>query len=173
MKKTLVTLLGLALLSKPAIAEKVYKYEDENGNVVFTDEPVKGAETLDIKPVPTVPALKVPTPVDQEPQDKPFSYQAIKITQPEHEENFINNQGQVTVTVSLTPKLRPSDQIQLYFNGEAQGKPQSATVFPFQNLDRGSYSVEAEVLDKTGKSLGKSSPVSFVIRRASVRPTSP
>jgi len=124
-------LLGLALfICSPVQAEKVYKYTDESGNIVFTDEPVKGAEEMDVKPVATVPAIPVPqntAPTSTE--EAPFKYTKVAVTKPNNEENFINNEGNVTVQIAIAPNLRAGDAVQLYFNGIPKGDPARAPPF--------------------------------------------
>ena len=164
-------LLGLALfICSPVQAEKVYKYTDESGNIVFTDEPVKGAEEMDVKPVATVPAIPVPqntAPTSTE--EAPFKYTKVAVTKPNNEENFINNEGNVTVQIAIAPNLRAGDAVQLYFNGIPKGDPGSRTTFPFENLDRGEYVTQAVIFDKEGKEMAKSDPITFYVRRAALK----
>ena len=164
----LILSAALACTITQAQSEAIYKYYDKNGNLVFTDEPVTGAEPLELPKVTTIPAMPVPKSTPPEPKPQPFSYQSIAISAPQHEENFINNQGTFTVTVALEPALRRSDQVQLYFNGQPQGEPKALTSFSFTNMDRGSYTVEAEVLTKDGKPMGRSGSVTFFVRRATI-----
>ena len=67
MKNYLWLLVGLGL-SAPASAE-IYKHVDENGHVIYSDKPMKGATKLEIEPpVSTSPpppkATKTPTPAN-------------------------------------------------------------------------------------------------------------
>lgn len=159
----------LALISTPVLAAKVYKYTDESGNTVFTDEPVKGAEELDVKPVPTIPAV-IPK-IDTTPSAEPvadFSYNKITIILPGDGEHFINNSGQVTVQVALSPALRKTDKLQLLLNGAAHGKLQRTNSFSLSNLDRGEYSATVAAIDNKGKEVGKSDSVTFYVKRSAV-----
>ncbi len=78
-----VILFGITLSAHGAT---VYRYTDENGNTVFTDEPVEGAKKLDVKPIATVPAIPVPQPTPAPPKEEPFKYTSIKITNPSNEQ---------------------------------------------------------------------------------------
>lgn len=158
----------LMLVMNSAQGDTIYKYYDKHGNAVFTDEPVKGAEPLEVPKVSTVPAMPVPKTQPAAPKPLPFAYDSIAITAPEPEENFINNQGTFTVAVQVQPRLRSSDRIQLYFNGQPQGEAKAVTSFPFTNMDRGSYKVEAEVVNQDGKPMGRSEAVTFFVRRPSI-----
>lgn len=156
----------LLLASTPLWAEKVYKYMDEDGNPVFTDEPTKNAEELDIKPVHTIPAIAVPKPAPTSTDTKgPFQYDSIKITSPKNEENFINNGGNVTVQLSISPALRPTDKIQLMLNGTTKGNASTTKSFPLLNLPRGEYLTTVVILDEKNKEVGHSNSVTFFVRQ--------
>lgn len=170
MRFSATLLVILFSISSTAHAERVYKYTDEEGNTVFTDEPTKGAEVLDVKPVPTVPALQVPldsaAPATETVE---FSYEAVAVTSPQQDESFVNNGGNVNVAISLKPSLRQGDVVQLYFNGSTQGAPQSSAHFSFENLDRGSYTTTAAVFNREGKEVGRSNEaVTFHVRRSAI-----
>jgi hypothetical protein len=53
--------LMLALMAAgTAWAQQIYKSVDPQGRVIYTDRPVEGAKPVDLPPVTTVPAVKVP-----------------------------------------------------------------------------------------------------------------
>ncbi len=165
-----VILFGITLSAHGAT---VYRYTDENGNTVFTDEPVEGAKKLDVKPIATVPAIPVPQPTPAPPKEEPFKYTSIKITNPSNEQFFINDPGQIQVVVSIAPNLAQGHQVQLYFNGSPQGDPKAGNVFRFKQLDRGEYRTHALILDENGKEVGKSDTITFFVKRHSIsRPNS-
>lgn len=159
----------LALISTPVLAAKVYKYTDDSGNTVFTDEPVKGAEELDVQPVPTIPAIipKVDTAPATETEAE-FSYNKMTIILPGDGEHFVNNGGEVTVQVALSPALRNTDKLQLFFNGSAYGEPKRTNTFKLSNLDRGEYAAYVAAIDNKGKEVGKSDTVTFYVKRSAV-----
>lgn len=159
----------ITCFSLSAHAERVYKYTDESGNTVFTDEPVKGAEQLDVQPVATIPAIPVPKSTAPTAQAEEFTYTKVAVTQPADQENFVNNEGTATVQVSIEPNLRGGDVVQLYFNGIPQGEPKKGTAFPFKNLDRGEYKTHVVIFDKDGKEAAKSDAISFFIKRAALK----
>ncbi len=162
-------LLMVSLLVTPfCLAETVYKYVDENGNTVFTDEPRKGAETLDVQPVPTVPAIPVPPPTKPAAKKEGFKYGKVVIVQPENQKNFINQVEPILVQVALSPSLRSGDQLQLVLNGAPKGSPVSGTQISVDSLDRGTYQASVKVLDKDGKEVGSSTSVEFYVKRNSM-----
>lgn len=171
MIRTSVLIAVLALFGAFAQAATVYKYKDASGNLVFTDEPTDGAEKLDVQPVPTIPAIKVPQ-NDDTPEAAPteFTYSNVTIIIPSDGEHFINNGGQVSVQVALSPALRKNDKLQLIFNGAPYGDLQRANTFKLDNLDRGEYAAQVAVLDNKGKEIGRSETVVFYIKRSAVGP---
>lgn len=172
-----LALVLIALLSvQPALAVTVYKYVDENGNVVFTDEPRKGAEVLDVQPVPTVPAIPVPPPAAAPAKQADFRYNKVVIVSPEDQKNFINEVEPIVVQVALSPALRKDDNVQLLLNGAAHGAPGKSTTFTLEQLDRGEYQAAVKILDKDGQEVGASSAVQFFVKRHSKlmpKPTPP
>ncbi len=171
MIRTPAILATLALICTPVLAaETVYKYKDASGNTVFTDEPVDGAERMDVEPVPTVPAvIPKPTPAPEAtPTEKDFSYNKMTIIIPSDGEHFVNNGGNVTVQVALSPSLRKTDKLQLVFNGSPHGKPQKGNTFNLSNLDRGEYVAQVNAINNKGKEVGKSDTVTFYVRRSAI-----
>lgn len=163
----LVLLIISFFILQSSFAATVYKYVDENGNTVFTDEPRKGAEVLDVQPVPTIPALQVPPPEPQAAPKSTFKYNKIVIVSPEHQHNFINETDPIVVQVALSPSLRSEDKLQLMLNGAPKGNPISSTSFRLEQLPRGEYNTSVQVLDKNGEVLGTSASVEFYVKRHS------
>lgn len=159
----LLTLLSI----QSATAATVYKYIDENGNVVFTDEPRKGAEVLDVQPVPTIPAIPVPPPSKGPEKKAEFRYNKVVIVSPEDQQNFINEANPIIVQVALSPALRNSDSVQLLLNGAPHGAPGKNTRFTLEQLGRGEYNAVVKVLDKDGNEVGVSDAVQFFVKRHS------
>lgn len=172
--RTPIILAILALFSLQAMAATVYRYKDENGNIVFTDAPTEGADKLDVQPVPTIPAIQVP-PTDTTPAAAPteFKYNKVTIILPSNDEHFINNGGQVSVQVAVSPALRKTDKLQLIFNGTPYGEGQRAATFKLENLDRGEYATQVAVVDNHGKEVGKSDVVTFYVKRSSAPKKTP
>lgn len=171
MKHWCKAILILCLLSGGAQAATVYKKVDENGNLIFSDTPMDDAETLDVPPVPTMKIDKVrpiTSPVT-EPKKKPPAYKSVTITAPQQDEHFINNQGMVTISVQVLPGLQPKHQLELLLNGVKRAGPSASTTFSFSNLDRGSYSAQAQVVDDKGNVLISSPAITFHVKRSFVR----
>ncbi|HVL00900.1 MAG TPA: DUF4124 domain-containing protein [Dongiaceae bacterium] len=167
MARIILALLALLIGAQVTLAETVYMYVDENGNKVFTDEPRKGAEELDVKPIPTVPALPTQAPQKQPPKAGPFRYNEIVIVTPADQHNFINESAPIVIQAAVSPNLRTEDKVQLLLNGSPHGAPISSTSFTLENLERGEYKTQVRILDKDGKELGISDTVTFQVKRFS------
>ena len=164
----LVLLFLSVFILQSALATTVYKYVDEQGNTVYTDEPRKGAEVLDVQPIPTMPAIRVPPAQPKAAPTAAFRYHKILIVSPENQHNFVNEPGPISIQVALSPALRKGDQLQLLLNGAAHGSPVSSTEFTLENLDRGTYSASVKALDENSKELGSSATIEFFVKRHSV-----
>lgn len=162
----LAMLCSFSVLANGAI----YKHVDKNGRVTYSDQPMKNAEEVDVGKIMTI---SIPTPTttsDAKPEESaPFKYQSLQITAPEMDANFINNQGQVTISGNLSPILQRQHSTQLVLNGQPQGEPGKALNFALSNVSRGSYTAAIQVLNAQGKVLISSQPVTFHVKRAIAR----
>ncbi|HKY69905.1 MAG TPA: hypothetical protein VJ205_03320, partial [Gammaproteobacteria bacterium] len=73
------------------------------------------------------------------------------IQTPENDSFYTRDQDVVTVTLSLDPKLHENDRIRLYLNNQPYGNLYNKTIIPLTALPRGTYTLKAEVISKTGK----------------------
>ena len=152
----------------------VYKSVDEDGNVTFSDTPSPGAEEIEIKEVPTVPS-RVPN-TDFSSDDgnegrnaEPGSrYDNIAIVSPENDTAIRNNAGSLSVSVSIQPALAQSHQVVLFMDGTEAARSRSP-VFQFSNVDRGTHTLTAAIVDGDGNELIRSDSVSFTLHRHSVQ----
>ncbi len=175
----LITLLMLLFLL-PVHAE-IYRWVDDSGNVVFSDEPQPGSEKVDLPPATTY------TPVDEEavtddilklspeekestPQQSLPDYQ-IRIVAPANDESIWVNNGDVTVSLIVEPSLdtERGDQVILRLDGEAVSEPRNSTTFQLNNLSRGTHTLNAEVVDGNGATLTSTGTVTFHLHRASIQ----
>lgn len=147
-----------------SVAETVYKTVDENGNVIFTDKPSEEAETIKIQELENT--INNPNPGKYKPSSpklESFSYKSFTVTSPENGAGVRSNSGNVSISLSLEPALNPGHKIVISMNGKQIGTGLSASV---QNVDRGTHSISAKVIDRDGKSLISTSS-SFSLLRAS------
>ncbi|MCQ4320549.1 DUF4124 domain-containing protein [Stutzerimonas stutzeri] len=150
MRIALFSLL-LAVMA-PAMAQ-IYKYTDDKGNTVYTNQPPEGvtADTVDLPPANTVniktPEPPPPLPNEQSGQGQQQSYRSLSIGGIPDEQALRANNGTFVVNAQLDPPLRQGHQVRFLLDGEPQGKPSSGTVMQLNNVDRGTHVLEVEVLD--------------------------
>lgn len=174
----LVTAASLTWASSAQSA--IYKTTDAEGNVVFTDVPPKDdAKSLELTQGNTY-RPETPTPVntapvaadeaDENAEDVPAAgYNKIAITSPVHDEALRENAGNISVSVTMDPALDTSSghRVQVLVDGQVAGEASSATV-SLQNIDRGTHSLIAQVIDANNSVLASSSAVVVHLQRYSI-----
>ncbi len=169
--KTVFVLISVAALALPDTAlAQVYRVEDDQGEVTYTDSPAEGsrAQSVELPPLNTQPGL----PVRQ--QSKPAAaepgqgYTTAYILQPENDSTVPPGQLDIVVQVALEPTLQTGHLLQLYFDGQPYGEPVAGTAFSIGDLTRGSHSIHAKVLNADGEVLTTVDPVVVFVHRAAV-----
>ena len=177
------TLLTFALLfaSTAVYADKVYKWVDAQGNVLYTDQPRNGAQEIKIvasRPA-GAPRASEATPrqsgsfasVEQE----PFRY-SVTLSAPTNEETIRDNDGNVTVALRVAPGLRGGngDRIKLALDGSVLDTDVSPPGIVLAGLDQGSHTLQATLTDGNGRVLVRSELVTFYLKHWSLDdPTGP
>ena len=175
---SLLGLLGLILVA-PSLAEGVYKWQDENGQVHYSDIPREGATQIEVQPAQTFSSPdRAAQPVvadsgeDAEADadsDKDQGYQSLAITSPSMEETIWNTGGQVTVNLSLQPVLKIGHSIRLFMDGQLLADlPPRASSVKLSDVFRGEHTLRVEVQDENGKVQIKADPVTFFYQQTSV-----
>ena len=163
-----IRLLVIFLLTLSVNAETVYKTVDDEGNIIFTDKPVAGAEEIKIRKTQTVSPAKLPSFGKDKMQEESteFTYTSLSLVSPENDSTIHSNEGNLLVTVSLEPTLRKNDELVLSMDGR-QLSTGKTTRFSIKNIDRGTHNIEVMVLDENKEQVIKSDTVVFHMRRTS------
>lgn len=174
-------LMLLCLLAAFAAQAQIYKKVLPDGTVVFTDEPMDGAEPIKVQPLPTYRAPPAKTKSESSPAERPApeagatkqptTYKHFAIQAPSNDATVRDNSGAVPVTLGMEPALATEEghTVSLLLDGKPVAAPGTATSFTLEAVDRGSHTLEAVLLDATGKTLRRSSPVVFHLMRHSAR----
>lgn len=168
-----------ALLTLPAVAESIYKWTDENGQLVFSDTPRDGAEEVEIAPVQTFEAPKISsssdtrTGGDAAEDDAEAGYESIAISSPTMEETIWNTGGKVTVTMSVQPQLQQGHRIRLYMDGKMKGDLPRPQPVILAGVERGSHELFVRVTDSKGQTIIESDTVTFFYQQTSVQRVTP
>ena len=186
--------LVLTMLLVPFLShDKIYKTVDEDGNVSYSDVAPADLETRaestieleinntynakDASPAPTNNSGNGSggagsivstgnTPVSGA---ESAGYQNITISAPAPDANLRSNSGDVSLSISLQPSLRPGDQVRFFLDGKPVGTV-NGTSLALTNIDRGTHTLAAVVLDSAGKPRISSNTTSFTIQRFAPKP---
>lgn len=161
----------LLLLAGTAQAE-VYKTITPDGEVIYSDVRTSGAKQMNVPkaqtytPAPLPKKVLLPVETDLEPE----LYESFVIEAPQNEETIRDNLGNVELLVTLAPGLIAKDghRIEYYLDGEPHGRRTVDIRKTFVNVDRGEHQLSAAVVDKTGKVIISTEPVTVFMHRESL-----
>jgi len=176
-------LIASILLIAPLQAiGQVYKWVDENGRTIYSSTPPPAGTKNPVvlppppapQPSPPPPAVSAKKPDPAKPADKKpdtvkssgGAYTSAQLTSPTPDEVIWSNSGDVPFSIALQPSLRQGHKVRLILNGapHAEIAGEQGTL---SNLDRGTYSLQAEVLDRDGKAVASTNSVTFTVHQAS------
>ena len=102
-------------------------------------------------------------------------YQSARIVQPESNGTVRNNEGMVPVVMVTEPALQPGHKVEYRLDGKKIEGSFTGTSVVLNNVDRGTHTVTARIVDPTGVSLIEAPGVRFTLRRTGLndRPAEP
>jgi hypothetical protein len=163
-------LLLLALVTGPVLAD-VYKTVTETGEIIYSDTPTPGAERIHLPELPTYTPPPLPR-FTPSPAKQPVKslYNSMTFTEPAEDATVRDNQGVVQIRIELAPPLmtRLGHKVQFYLDNKPHGIPVESTAIGFSNIDRGTHSVSAYVVDKDENPMMSAPAVSFHMHRESI-----
>ena len=168
----LALIIGLAAASA-AVFAAIYKTVDADGNVVFTDiAPVDRSgqtseQAVSVRPMNTYEPAAQATPTEAEASEStaPGYYAALDVVSPAEDETIRDNAGDLQIEVTLTPARRADHRLLLVLDGAPTEIEALDGVFALTNVDRGTHTAGAEVVDRQGHVLIESNPVTFHLLR--------
>jgi len=160
-------LLIMLLVAVPLHAADVYKSVDRDGNTVFSDIPSENAEKIEVRELPTIPALEQQPdrPVKAEPVAR---YNTLSITSPKNDETYFRSEGDLVVALQIQPRLASGDTVVLYLNSNEFLSGRSST-YSIPELDRGTYQLRVAIKDSADKIIMSTETVTFHLRQASIQ----
>lgn len=179
-------LLPLLLVTVPVIAQPIYSYKDNNGNIVYTNQQPPAntqAEEVKLPKIQTMPAenlqkvLKKETENNSQPSNKQPTISNVVISGIPSDEALRANNGTFTVTVSLNTadsvtSLPATYLYALLLDGKLYAGPQADPKFILANIDRGTHSIQAQVV-KNGQIVATSNVETFTLQRVKVNKVQP
>jgi len=177
--RTALLIISLTLPSW-LFASEVYKTVEPDGSVIYSDHPDQDATPITIEPAPGLPPLppsgqsqqsQTPPVLEQEVQDgATLEYQSLEILAPVEDSVVRDNAGNVVITVQIQPALqvKAGHRLAVVLDGSRLEGRFTGDRFSLSNVERGSHSVEVQVVDEHGNALLRSAPRSFHMKRHSI-----
>lgn len=172
----ILTMVGTLVWNNAEAGTVVYRKQEADGTVRYSDRSFPGAERLEIEPAPATPYVprselernrarrNARSPGDD------ASYASMKISHPESGAVVWNATEPVGVSVQVLPQLRDRHQVVLYLDG-MEVQRQEGTSFQVSNVLPGAHQLMAAVVNEGGFELLRSQPASFtLLRRSLLRP---
>ena len=138
--------LATSLLAQAAT---IYKTVDGHGNIIFTDtrptdQPSETMHLRPLTPIPSVPLLRLPPVSVTEPAKALYS--RLTITKPSHD-TTVRDQETIIVKVATTPRVMFSHTVRLRLNGIIVGESRRQPRFELKEVERGTHTLTAEIVD--------------------------
>jgi hypothetical protein len=156
-RASLVILLG-SLLAASASQATTYVRIEKDGSKTYSDRPLPGGHPVDIEPAQTysapasTPSLDRSRSPEQQAALDAARFQYACSLSPRSDETFQNPES-VTISVQLTPPLRPGDRVDLSMDGTKLDNSANPTSVTVQNPDRGSHTVSVRIVDGSEKTV--------------------
>jgi len=152
----------------------IYKYINPNGTVEYSDQSREGAVEVKVAPLRTDVPLpskikKTLSPEEAQPQQAVSSYQ-LSIVNPKNEATVRENTGKIEVTLQVTPPIDANSNytLQLLLDGQAMDEVSTRPKYTLTNVDRGTHTLQAKLLDPWGRVVAHSKSITFYMRRHSI-----
>ena len=105
----------------------------------------------------------VPVPVD--------SYIRAEILYPADDAAVRSNAGTLTVLVRVDPQMQDGHRLQLLLDGVPSATAGRKPEFHLENIDRGTHTLQLQIIDGSGRVLFTGPPVRFhLLRRSRLHP---
>ena len=184
-------LIAILLSIQSTLSAGIFSWTDTSGNVVYGDSPPDTVVATTVAP-PKLTILenfgtRYEDPnkssnratfrgADKKENNKKWHgnrveasqlYKSVSIIAPKADQSIRANDGDVSVMLSMSPKLRKGDRVVIYLNG-AEHSTVESRVANLSNLDRGEYQLSVEIRNASGQALNKSEEIGFNVIKNSV-----
>lgn len=109
-----------------------------------------------------------PTPDSEQQAESALPTASIQLTTPSDQQTLRDNQGNLTIMASTNRKLSHGHNVRLRLDGDIYGRPQAQLVWPLTNIERGSHTLQVELL-KHGKVIASSEEITVFLHRARIK----
>ena len=183
-------LIAVLLSIHTALSAGIFSWKDASGNTVYGDAPPDSVVAKSVAPPKLTilenfanryedqglsqrrsqsksSASKEKSGQSALPREVKQPYKSVAIIAPKADQSIRANDGDVSVALSTSPKLRNGDKVVIYLNGNEHSVGKSR-VANLSNLDRGEYQLSVGIRDAEGRSLITSEEISFTVLKNSV-----
>ncbi len=158
----------------------IYKYTDENGNIIYSDKPIDGAEKIKIRresrSPEAAPRQKYEPAVgearDGTSDNVDVIYSKLEILTPKNDSTVPGKAGNVDVVLLASPRLHARHRIVIALDGKEISNGRHANL-NLSNLARGTHTLTAQIVDGEGATQIQASAVSFHVQRPVINKNSP
>ena len=161
-----------------SVAAGVYRWQDENGNIHYSDRPIVGAEELSISGIKSgrvdtdlasddAGTAAQASPLTEQPTD---GYVEFILVEPEQNKTVRNDAGDIPVGVLVQPALREGHEILIVLDGISLEKRVISPQFTLSGLSRGTHTLQARITDAGGETIASTEVVNFHVRKAPIYP---
>ena len=181
--KTFLMLVATGSILCAALSQaEIYKTVDENGNVIYTDQPpgpeARPMELPGLSIIETVRAMpgKRSSENDDEAEQQEqnalirglrSNFRDFAIISPTPEQTFTGTGNSVTVAWKTRFQLQPDMVVVIYLDGN-DGIPTRQSSITMPQLDRGAHTVYAELFGSGNRKIATTATVTFHVRQYSV-----
>jgi len=147
--------------------KQIYKKTNDKGVVEFTDVPGKNTKPIRVPPMNTYKQKKLPSIKSKPlPAEVKAAYNEFSITSPLHDKVMRDNSGKIVVKLKISPSLNSEHKILVSIDGNSKtaikGSSSSVT---FSNIDRGTHTVQASIVDSQDQVIMESGAITFHLQR--------
>ena len=164
-------LLSVTLFTFAASAQ-LYKGLDEEGHVVYSDQPFENSEKFTPASLSVINAPKAAPKKKAAAVEEPaeFKYTDFDITSPKNNET-IWDAPQINIALRLEPDLNLAEghTAWLLMDGKVVVKNNNSTSMQIGRTERGAHQLQAQVRDKEGKIVVRSRSIIIHIKNTVVR----
>ena len=165
-------------------ATTVYRHQDENGTVVFSDQAHHpkaerwqlGAVHTVVKPVRALHTVPLKKAVKGSVQTRGVThalssqavfsgYQQFQLIAPTNGQTLWN-QARIKLSVAIVPQLRAEDKLVVALNGQVVRAEFQKGHWWVPRQNRGTYQLQLQVVDHQGRVLATTSPVTLYIKHS-------
>lgn len=164
----LLVIISLTLCFGVWAQDRVYKRVNPDGSVEYSDQPLQGAEVMKVPKGSTFTMPETTTstaaPADSTAEETGVTYDSLEITEPANDKTIRSNEGKVSALARVVPGLASNHRFRWRMDGEIVQDVNSPEL-RLNNIDRGSHTLQAEIVDADGKVVISSEIITFHLMR--------